>query len=136
MRNLVIKLIGAAILATLAFAAIYLPPTLRYITGLTLTLASLLLLIIGRRQLGKSFPTKAGAKALVKTGLYSKLRHPLYLFVDLLFLGLIVAFDVSVFLVIWGVFVVAQSLQAEREERVLTKAFGQEYTEYMARTWF
>jgi protein-S-isoprenylcysteine O-methyltransferase Ste14 len=51
--------------------------------GLTIATIGLVLWISARLQLGQSFTVRARATALVTTGLYSKIRHPIYLFGDL-----------------------------------------------------
>jgi protein-S-isoprenylcysteine O-methyltransferase Ste14 len=87
-------------------------------------------------QLGESFSVKAKARALVTTGLYSKIRNPIYLFSGLILAGL------SHFLSVWGPSVVAgvlvplQAYRARNEERVLASTFGEKYQIYNRSTWF
>lgn len=47
--------------------------------------------MVAQVQLGKSFSVGTQAKTLVTTGLYSKFRHPIYLFGKLAFGGLFIA---------------------------------------------
>ena len=70
-----------------------------------------------RRQVRTSFSVMPEAKALVTTGIYSRIQHLIYLFLDLKLLGLIIAFDWPVLLLVWGIIVVIQALQARREEK-------------------
>jgi len=106
------------------------------VIGVVLVGASFPLFVLARWQLGSSFSVKAKASRLVTTGLYSRLRNPIYLFGGLLIVGL------SLFLSPWGPLVVAlvivpmQVVRARREERVLAEAFGEEYARYKSRTWF
>jgi protein-S-isoprenylcysteine O-methyltransferase Ste14 len=94
------------------------------------------LFVLARLQLGSSFSIKAKAGRLVTTGLYSRIRNPIYLFGGLFLVGL------SLFFSVWGPLVVAlvivplQVVRARREERVLTEAFGEEYERYKSKTWF
>jgi protein-S-isoprenylcysteine O-methyltransferase Ste14 len=94
------------------------------------------LFVLARWQLGSSFSVKAKANRLVTTGLYSRLRNPIYLFGGLFIVGL------SLFLSPWSPLVVAlvivpmQVMRARREERVLAEAFGEEYERYKSNTWF
>jgi protein-S-isoprenylcysteine O-methyltransferase Ste14 len=94
------------------------------------------LFVLARWQLGSSFSVKAKASRLVTTGLYSRIRNPIYLFGGLFVVGL------SLFLSPWGPLVVAlvivpmQVVRARREERVLAEAFGEEYERYKSKTWF
>jgi len=45
-------------------------------------------------------------------GIYSKIRHPMYLFVDLTLLGLIIVFNFPVIVAIWFFLVSGQSVRA------------------------
>ncbi|WP_353073232.1 methyltransferase family protein [Tunturiibacter gelidoferens] len=94
------------------------------------------LFVLARWQLGSSFSIKAKAGRLVTTGLYSRIRNPIYLFGGLFTVGL------SLFVSVWGPLVVAlvivplQVVRSRREEQVLAGAFGEEYARYKSRTWF
>ena len=94
------------------------------------------LVVLARWQLGSSFSIKAKASRLVTTGLYSRIRNPIYVFGGLFGMGL------SLFLSVWGplllalVLVPLQVERARREERVLAEAFGEEYERYKSKTWF
>src|ERR1700689_3591014 len=62
--------------------------TLR-IVGAILAGIAYVFLITARVQLGKSFAVTPKAKGLVTHGLYSRIRNPMYIFVDLMFFGII-----------------------------------------------
>lgn len=136
MDKTALRLIGAAIAAALAFAATSMSQVPRLVIGIVVGLPSFVLIIIGRRQLGESFSVTPKAKALVTTGLYSRIQHPLYVFLDLLLLAVIVAFQWPAVLWAWGILVVVHVIEARREERVLSSAFGTYYDEYRRQTWF
>jgi protein-S-isoprenylcysteine O-methyltransferase Ste14 len=104
--------------------------------GIILTAASLLFLNAARLQLGGSFSVTPRARNLVTTGLYSRIRHPVYVFGQLLLLGLILSFDLFGLLIPWLVVLFLQIRRARVEERVLGEKFGQEYTDYKRQTWF
>ena len=92
--------------------------------------------IIARVQLGSAFSFGAKAHRLVTRGLYSRIRHPVYLF------GSIAGFASVLALQIWWLVLLALLLEpitvvrAKQEERVLETAFGEEYTRYREHTWF
>ena len=94
------------------------------------------LVVLARWQLGRSFSITATAGRLVTTGLYSRIRNPIYLFGGLFGVGL------SLFVSVWGPLVVVlilaplQIARARREERVLADSFGEEYERYKSKTWF
>ena len=122
-------------LATLALAATSMGHDWRVAVGLTVGTPSLLLLLLSRRQLGTSFSATPQARRLVTTGIYSKIQHPMYFFLDLVFIAVIVAVSLPVLLAVWVLLVMAQTLQSRREERSLANAFGAEYEAYRCRTW-
>jgi protein-S-isoprenylcysteine O-methyltransferase Ste14 len=93
--------------------------------------------MLARIQLGSSFSVRAQAKALVTTGLYSKLRHPIYLFGGLAYLGLFLAWGkLLLTLAFLALIIPRQIVRLRKEEAVLEKAFGDEYRRYRANTWF
>jgi protein-S-isoprenylcysteine O-methyltransferase Ste14 len=103
--------------------------------GLVL-LVGLPLLGLARRQLGSAFAVTPQAKGLVTRGLYSKIPHPMYVFLDLALLGAIVVLRQAWLLVIWAGLVLVQVWQARREAKVLEQAFGDTYRHYRRRTWW
>ncbi|HZO99818.1 MAG TPA: isoprenylcysteine carboxylmethyltransferase family protein [Terriglobia bacterium] len=109
---------------------------IRYFLGLGEALVSFILWMVARRQLGASFSVRPQARALVTRGLYSKVRHPIYLFAGLAFAGLFVAWGRPVGLVYFAVILPVQLLRMKYEEAVLDAAFGEEYRRYKATTWF
>ena len=106
------------------------------LAGGVLVLVGLPLLLLARLQLGSAFAVTPQAKALVKRGLYAKIPHPMYLFLDLTFLGVIVMSRRAWILVILAALVAAQVWQARREARVLGEAFGEAYRTYRKGTWW
>ena len=91
---------------------------------------------VARYQLGKSFSIRAEAHHLVTTGLYSKIRNPLYVFGLVMLVGLTLVLQVPALWVALGVVAVGQTIRARREARVLEAAFGDAYREYRRKTWF
>jgi protein-S-isoprenylcysteine O-methyltransferase Ste14 len=104
--------------------------------GLVVSLIGLAGVIIARYTLGRSFSVKAKATAMVTTGIYSRIRNPIYVSGIVLFVGLA--------LMLWKIFMVGiaalavpvQIVRARREAKVLEEKFGDEYREYRKRTWF
>lgn len=136
MRGIVL-LIVAALLA--GGAAFFVERGARETTlygGGALVLAAVPLLILSRRQLGKAFAFTPQAKGLVTHGLYSRIPHPMYVFLDLALLGVIVMIRQAWFLAGWAVLVIVQALQARRESKTLEHTFGDAYREYRKRTWW
>ena len=109
--------------------------TLAYI-ALCLSLLCAALWFVARWQLGEAFSVTAQAHQLVTQGLYSKIRHPIYVFGTLAFLFVVLALQGWPALTIWAIVILIQVARVRREERVLAQAFGAEYTAYRSRTWF
>jgi protein-S-isoprenylcysteine O-methyltransferase Ste14 len=135
MKKTFFRLMGAAIVAGLAFAATSMGQATRIAITIVVGLPSFVLMTISRRQLGESFAVAPKAKALVTTGLYSKIQHPMYVFLDLFLMCIVVAIDSQTLILAWALVVVLQAIQAHREEKILSTAFGAEYKAYEARTW-
>jgi protein-S-isoprenylcysteine O-methyltransferase Ste14 len=135
---------GPAIVIPLIVLLLYLlvpgleqrPWTVMRIGGAILAVVAYTLLVTARIQLGKSFSVRPEAKKLVTHGLYARIRNPMYVFVDLMLFGLILALHLHWLLVIFAAFVVFQARQARREAGVLREKFGQAYLDYCEQTWF
>jgi protein-S-isoprenylcysteine O-methyltransferase Ste14 len=106
------------------------------VAGAVMALASFALVTVARLQLGSSFSVAPKATALVERGLYSRIRHPVYVFSTLGITGLILYVGELRLLVLVVVIVVMQVVRARREERVLEDEFGERYRRYRERTWF
>ena len=70
---------------------------------------------------------------LVTEGLYSKIRHPLYLGLILIYFGFAFAWGIIWILAPTVIFIALTILTAIREEEVMRGKFGREYEEYMRR---
>jgi protein-S-isoprenylcysteine O-methyltransferase Ste14 len=110
--------------------------TVLRIVGLVLMVVGFVLWTLARFQLGASFAVKAEARQLVTRGLYSKIRNPIYVFGSWVIAGGILVFGRPVWLLIFLIIVPLQLWRAKKESAVLEAAFGEEYREYKAGTWF
>jgi protein-S-isoprenylcysteine O-methyltransferase Ste14 len=112
------------------------PWTALRVGGAVLAFIAYGLVTTARIQLGDSFTVRPRAKELVTHGFYARIRNAMYVFGDLMVLGLILAMRGYWFLVILGALVVLQTRQARREAKVLQEKFGRSYLEYRKQTWF
>jgi len=123
-------------LAVLIAAVILRPRTRIQIAALAVAAVAFPLWIAARVQLGSALSLWPEARTLVTTGLYSRIRHPVYLF------GTVASLSALLALQIWPVFAIGVALvpltlvRAWREQRVLESAFGERYREYREQTWF
>lgn len=129
----------ALVLATLVFLLLHanlVEWTPVKMAGAALALFSVVMLAVARLQLGASFAIKAKAKTLVTTGIYSRIRNPIYVFGWLFLFGMATVLENWLLLGISVLLIPVQLYRARKEEAVLSAAFGQQYARYKAGTWF
>ena len=123
-------------LVFLVFAALTGPRGTTWYLGLCISFAAIPWWFAACWQLGASFLVTARANRLVTTGMYSKFRHPVYVFGGLAWFGALLV------LLGWQAWIIGflvatiEIVRARREERVLAAAFGNEYEQYRRNTWF
>ena len=71
---------------------------------------------------------------LVTTGMFSISRNPIYLSLDLWFIGIFLINGTLIFLIFAGLAVAAMHWQIRQEETFLSNLYGQPYRDYCART--
>src|SRR5262245_19623777 len=85
-------------LAVLAVAIAVAPRTRYWTAGIVVAAVAFPLWILARVQLGSAFSLRAEARRLVTTGLYSRIRHPVYVF------GTMAAWSAFLALQVWPLF--------------------------------
>jgi protein-S-isoprenylcysteine O-methyltransferase Ste14 len=135
-----LNVITAVIIGTFAVIflrhAMGLPWTATRIAGLAIAAPALALLLLARLQLGRAFSIRPKASNLVTSGLYSRIRNPIYVFGSMFILGLIIWADRPRLLLIFLLLIPMQIYRARKESEVLEARFGAEYVQYKQRTWF
>ncbi len=131
--TLVMLIIG---LSLFGMHAAHLPWTAWRIVGIAIAAPAFLLFLAARVELGRAFSVQAKATTLVTTGLYARIRNPIYFFGALLILGIIIWMERPWLLLIFAVLVPLQVVRSRIEERVLAEKFGAAYREYKQKTWF
>lgn len=106
------------------------------IVGAIIVFASLVLILIARFQLGRAFSIRAKATRLVTTGLYARLRNPIYVFGCFFFVGIAMFIPFWWFLLALVIVIPMQIVRARKEAAVLEATFGEEYRRYRRQTWF
>jgi protein-S-isoprenylcysteine O-methyltransferase Ste14 len=134
--NIATLVIVAVVAVGFGLRAVTEPWTLWHTIGLSLAAPSLVLLALARIQLGRAFSVQARATTLVTTGLYSRIRNPIYVFGALTVAGGVIWTGRLKLLLVLVVLIPLQIVRARRESQVLEEKFGTEYAEYKRRTWF
>ena len=106
------------------------------IAGVAVGIPCFLLLALARVQLGRAFSVQAKASILVTSGLYSRIRNPIYVFGGLAIAGFMLWIQMPWMLLIFVVLIPMQIWRSRVEARVLEEKFGAEYVEYKKKTWF
>jgi protein-S-isoprenylcysteine O-methyltransferase Ste14 len=130
--------LGIIFVGLIIFAsnAASLPWTPWRIAGIAIALPAFVLLVISRIELGRAFSLSAKASILVTSGIYSRIRNPVYVFGSLLFLGLIIWTGRPLLLLLLVALIPLQVYRSRKEQAVLMDKFGDEYLAYKQQTWF
>lgn len=131
--TIVLIVIGALVFGY--FAGHY-PFTPQRVIGLCIAAIALALLLIARLQLGRAFNVDARASELVTSGLYARVRNPIYIFGSLLLGGVILWSGNPWYFLVFAILIPMQVIRARTEARVLEDKFGDAYREYRRKTWF
>jgi protein-S-isoprenylcysteine O-methyltransferase Ste14 len=123
------------------FAAIFIamaqPPWPAYrLVGFTLAIIGIAALTVARITLGNSFSIAPEARHLVTNGIYSRFRHPVYVFSAIAIAGLFLYVRLPMMCLLLVPIAAVQVIRARAEERVLTEKFGDAYLQYKRQTWF
>jgi len=121
---------------TFILQASRMPWTPAHIIGISIAVPAFLLLIVARLQLGGAFSVQAKATTLVTTGLYARIRNPIYVFGALFIAGIIIWFGRPWLLLIFVVLIPMQILRSRKEAKVLEEKFGPAYVAWKQKTWF
>ena len=106
------------------------------IVGAAIFVPAFVLFVLARIQLGRAFSVKAKATTLVTTGIYSRIRNPIYVFGALMSAGIFIFAHRPSWLLIWVPLIPLQVSRVRKEEQVLEAKFGEAYRDYKRRTWF
>ena len=104
--------------------------------GLLVALIGLAGVILSRYTLGRSFSIAPKATALVTSGIYSRIRNPIYVSGMIFLIGVVLIVERPKLLAVLLVLIPMQIVRARREAAVLEAKFGDAYREYRKRTWF
>lgn len=132
-----VVVIGVILALALCLKTLTLGPiTVNRAIGIGLLIAGFTGWAVARIQLGRSFSLRAKATELVASGIYAKIRNPVYVFGTVILVGFILWFNKPIWLLALVVIVPMQVLRARKEAQVLEAKFGDQYRAYRAKTWF
>ena len=134
--NLVTLAVVVVGLSLFGIYAAHQPWTAWRIAGSAIAAPAFLLFVAARIELGRAFSVQAKATTLVTTGVYSRIRNPIYIFGGIYFLGFIIWMGRPWLLLIFAVMIPVQAVRSRKEERVLMEKFGAAYLDYKQKTWF
>jgi protein-S-isoprenylcysteine O-methyltransferase Ste14 len=103
------------------------------ITGVILTVAGLGFSAYSRIYLGKNWSNMPAIKVgqqLIRTGPYRFVRNPMYTGILVALAGAVIATNVLLAFLLFGVFVIAIWLKIKAEEEILLETFGEEFLRY------
>lgn len=112
------------------------PWNLQRYVGTVLAIVGISLVGLARYQLGASFSVAAKARQLVTSGIYSKIRNPIYIFGLVTLTGVALVLQEPAFWIFLVIVVILQTVRARQESKVLEAAFGEQYRDYRRKTWF
>jgi protein-S-isoprenylcysteine O-methyltransferase Ste14 len=108
------------------------------IVGFTLIIGGNIVLLLAYRKLGIqwSYPIDSPKrqKKLVTSGIYGRIRHPIYLSFNIFCIGYNLLLLDWLLLIIYIIGAVGLYFQAIDEEKILIEYFGDEYIDYMKKT--
>ncbi len=111
-------------------------PSLYNFAGVATSSIAFFLWLLARVQLGNSFSIAPKADGLVQSGVYSKLRHPVYYFSILAVLGLAIYTWSPLGAVAVVLLIILELYRIRKEEAILTQKYGDTYVAYKNKTWF
>ena len=107
------------------------------IAGFGVILVSIVINLLARQELARNWSPLAGTSAeqsLIKSGIYARIRHPIYTSGILLSLGLALVTSSLGGLALFILAVIAFVVRINAEEKALLAKFGVEYQEYAKKT--
>lgn len=104
--------------------------------GTFITIFGLIIWWISKITLSDAWSSLPEANKIVKSGIYSKIRHPIYLGFTITTIGwFIIIPSIFTFSIILSVSITFY-FKIKAEEEILTNKFKEEYKKYKKNTWF
>ncbi len=134
-----IDLIVYILLSFLLFIIYFSQNFLKYL-GIFISLLGFAIWVAGLIYLGDAFQIRPEARRLITGGIYSKIRHPIYVGGFIVILGwFIYSIGTMWFLVLILALIISAIIaiiRISKEEELLYKKFGKRYLKARAKAWF
>lgn len=104
------------------------PILIRLIVGIPVIILAYFLL---RRSIKTIFNQEQKEPKIIKNGIYSRVRHPIYLAPIIMYLGIILISLSILSIAIWILIIFFYYSMARYEESLIIEKFGKEYKDYM-----
>lgn len=105
--------------------------------GFSLIGAGVVIWLISRFTLKDLHKTELETRELITSGIYSKVRHPGYIAVQIIYFGLAILIESLWGLVISAVVILPlHIIRGRLEEKAFQEEYGKRYDEYCESTWF
>ena len=106
------------------------------IVGIVVAVGAFSLACLARMQLGEAFAVTPQAKGLVTRGLYSRIKHPMYISVDIALCGIAIAAQRWWVLLPLLILIPMQIRNSHKESSLLLAKYGDAYRDYARKAWF
>jgi len=109
---------------------------LKYV-GITFCYIGLFIFLMALISFGKSWRIgidENDSNELITSGMFRYSRNPIFLFMDLYFMGIMLIYPNIVFIVVTVCMIIGIHLQIIREEKFLLNKFGEKYAKYKKQT--
>jgi len=137
LRILLALILLIILIITIFFKDQFQIPDYLYIMGFIICTIGVIFIIAGIITLGEYFTTSIIPKGLVTTGIYSKIRHPMFTGAILVYIGIVVIFQSKIgFLLVIFILIPFFIYSAIEEEKILSEKFKDKYTAYKKKTLF
>ncbi|QZY53774.1 methyltransferase family protein [Crassaminicella profunda] len=103
----------------------------RDIVGVVLIAYAIYIHVCSEKTLKQAHDKPEDIKEVVRTGIYKKIRHPIYLSLIIMDIGIMLSFGILWMMPLVIIFSYFHLMTAIQEEKLLIKKFNGEYKEYM-----
>jgi protein-S-isoprenylcysteine O-methyltransferase Ste14 len=101
--------------------------------AIVLSITGILIFLVGALQI---YTAKSRKSGMVKTGVYSKLRHPQYTGLTVFCIGILLTWGRLISFFAFFLMLFLYYFLARKEEKICLKQFGKDYRDYMKTSYF